>query len=197
MPFRAKGFRSPQVRVRSTHHTRQRCCEGCWEQTWVTMLCWSSKGRKRSYCWVLPSKQPLLFATAFLPHFNHIVLLEPSIIPCLPWPQVWDNMIQDKPLKFLPQRLLIWSRRRAFVFGPQTLERHENKLLVPSYLTWKRPICIRREQNYHTNINQFKKEGEEEKRRERGWSKGGEKTETVIIPLGPLTPQECLDFSVM
>lgn len=33
------------------------------------------------------------------------VLLESSIIPCLPWPQVWDNMIQDKPLKFLPQRL--------------------------------------------------------------------------------------------
>lgn len=84
--------------------------------------------------WALSLKQPLLFAKSFLPHFNHILLLEPSIIPCLPWPQVWNNMIQDKPLKFLPQRLLIWSRSRAFAFGPQTLERHENKLLVPSYL---------------------------------------------------------------
>lgn len=80
------------------------------------------------------SEVALLSVKAFLPHLNHIALLEPSIKPSLPWPWRWTDMIQDKPLEFLPQRLLIWRGRRAFAFGPQTLERHENKLLVPPYL---------------------------------------------------------------
>lgn len=88
------------------------------------------------------SEVALLFVKAFLPHFNHVVLLEPSIIPCLPWPQRWTNTIQDKPLKFLPQRLLMWSGRRASAFGPQTLERHENKLLVPFYLRLGKGLCV-------------------------------------------------------
>lgn len=174
------------------HHIRQRYCEldvGN-RQEWPCYAELSKDGTTATAGSYLQSSPCSLQKHSYPTHFNHRVLLEPSIIPCLPWPQVWDNMIQDKSLKFLPQRLLIWCRRRAFAFGPQTLERHENKLLVPSYLTWERPVCIRRERNYHT-ISQFKGGGGN--RRDRGYSK----TETVVIPLGPLTPQVCLDFSVI
>lgn len=67
---------------------------------------------------------PSFFGKPFLPHSSYTLLLEPSsIIPCLPWPQGWEQCVQDRPLKFLPQGLLIWSRSRGFAFGSQTLER--------------------------------------------------------------------------
>lgn len=83
-----------------------------------------------------------LFGKPFLPHSNHILLLEPSIIiPCLPWPQGGNNM-SNRPLKFLPQALLIWSRSRGLAFGSQTMETYEYKPLRPSSLPLGKSLSV-------------------------------------------------------
>lgn len=86
------------------------------------------------YCF-LSLQHPSFFGKPLLPHSNHTLLLEPSIIiPCLPWPQEWEQYVQGRPLKFVPQGLLIWSRSKGLVFGSQTLERYEYKPLMSSSL---------------------------------------------------------------
>lgn len=85
---------------------------------------------------------PLSLET-ILPHSNHIVLLEPSIIiPCLPWPQRWEQYVQERPFKFLPQGLLIWSRSSGLAFGSQTWERYEYKPLMPSSLPFGKSLSV-------------------------------------------------------
>lgn len=84
---------------------------------------------------VLSLQDPSVFGKPFLPQSNHVFLLESSIIiPCLPWAQGWEQYVQDRPYKFLPQGLVIWSRRRGLAFGSQTLEKYEYKPLMSSPL---------------------------------------------------------------
>lgn len=99
----------------------------------------------------LSSQHSSFFGKPFLPHSNHILLLEPSIIiPCLPWPQGWEQYVQDRSLKFLPQGLLIWSRSRGLAFGSQTLGRYEYKPLMPSSLPLGKSLSVLGENEVNT-----------------------------------------------
>lgn len=50
------------------------------------------KGRVAGIYSVLSLQHPSFFGKPLLPHSDHILLLEPSIIiPCLPWPQGWEQ----------------------------------------------------------------------------------------------------------
>lgn len=101
---------------------------------------------------LFPARQQLsFFGKPFRPHSKHILLLEPSIIiPCLPWPQGWEQYVQDRPLKFLPQGLLIWSRRRGLAFGSQTLERYAYKPLMSSSLPLGKSLSVLGENEVNT-----------------------------------------------
>lgn len=70
----------------------------------------------------------------FLPHSNRVSagVINHNTLPALA--TGWEQYVQDRPLKFLPQGFLFWSRSRGLAFRSQTLERYEYKLLVPSSL---------------------------------------------------------------
>lgn len=128
------------------------------------------KGGITDFYFFYPCSIPF-FRKPFLPHSTHILLLEPSIIiPCLPWPQGWEQYVQDRPLKFLPQGLLIWSTSRGLAFGSQTWGRYEYKLLMPSSLPLGKSLSVlgENEVNTQTYADQKSERGREEDRKSFG-----------------------------
>lgn len=58
--------------------------------------------------------------------------------------------MSNRPLKFLPQALLIWSRSRGLAFGSQTMETYEYKPLRPSSLPLGKSLSVLGENEVNT-----------------------------------------------